>query len=189
MNVLDYLLLAIVVFSVIPALVKGFVYEALMMVATVAGVWLAVVRYRQVADLLQGTISNPQGRNFAAFLLILIGVLLAAVLIGKLASSLIAAVGLRWFDRLLGAALGLVRGVLICTVLLIMMTAFPFNLGLMRDSLLAPDFLRAGNDLVGVMPAGVERQFRRGMIQLQQAEKTAPLPSDLVDPQAPVRTR
>lgn len=188
MNVLDYLLLAIVVFSVIPALIKGFVYESIMMAATVAGIGLAVFRYRQVADWLQGFIDNPEGRKFAAFLLILFGVLLAAVLIAKLASGLIEAVGLRWFDHLLGMALGLVRGVLICTVLLIMMTAFPFNLGLMSRSVLAPDFLRVGNDLVALLPAQIEQKFRQGMVKLQHAETTMPLPSDLVPQQPPART-
>jgi len=187
-NVLDYFLLAIVAFSVIPALIKGFVYEGLMMAATVAGIWLAVARYQQVADLLQGVISNPEGRKFAAFLLILFGVLLAAALIAKLASGLIEAVGLRWFDHLLGMALGLVRGVLICTVLLIMMTAFPFNMGLMSRSTLAPDFLRVGDELVALLPARIERQFRQGMVKLQHAETTMPLPSDMVPQQHPSRT-
>jgi membrane protein required for colicin V production len=187
-NVLDYLLLAIVAFSVIPALIKGFVYESLMMAATVVGIWLAVFRYQQVAGLLQGVISNPEGRKFAAFLLILFGVLLAVALIAKLASGLIEAAGLRWFDHLLGMALGLVRGVLICTVLLIMMTAFPFNLGLMSQSSLAPDFLRAGNALVALLPARIGQQFRQGMVKLQHTETTMPLPSDLVPQQPPARS-
>ena len=188
MNVLDYLLLAIVVFSVIPALIKGFVYESLMMGATVVGIGLAVFRYQQVADRLSGFIDDPEGRKFAAFLLILFGVLLVAMLIAKLASGLISAAGLRWFDHLLGMALGLVRGVLICTVLLIMMTAFPFNLGLMSGSTLAPDFLRAGSDLVALLPERIEHQFRQGMVRLQHAETSMPLPSDLVPQPRHART-
>lgn len=186
MNVLDYFLLAVVAFSVIPALIKGFVYESLMMGATVAGIGLAVFQYQQLADRLSGFIENPEGRKFAAFLLILFGALLMAMLIAKLASGLMAAAGLRWFDHLLGMALGLVRGVLICTVLLIMMTAFPFNLGLMSESTLAPDFLRAGNDLVALLPASIEHQFRQGMVKLQRTETTMPLPSDLAP--LPART-
>lgn len=185
MNVLDYLLLAIVVFSVIPALIKGFVYEALMTGATIVGIWLALDRYRQLADALPGAISNPEARSFVAFLLILAGVLLAAMLIAKLLSGLIAAVGLRWFDRLLGAALGLVRGVLICTVLLIMMAAFPFDLGMMHRSLLAPDFLRAGNSLVDVMPSTVQSRFRQGLYQLKRMERRAAFPPS--SPSAPAR--
>lgn len=172
MHFLDWILVLIVVVSVIPALVKGFVYEALMMAATVAAIVVGIWKYPAVAAHLHW-ISVAPLRSFAAFVLIFLAILIAAGILARIARGLVRAAGLRWFDRLLGGALGLVRGVVICLVLLVAMTAFPFDLPLVHASRFAPDFLTVGQALSGLMPAPMQAGFRSSLRQLQPPASTA----------------
>ncbi len=176
MNLLDWVLLVILLLSVIPAAVKGFVYEALMMVATIFGIAAGVTYYARVGAYFSRLTSSPVTQHFLGFCAIFLGALLLALIIARLASTLVAAAGLRWFDRFLGAALGLARGVLVGMIVLIMMTAFPFDLPLVQHSLLAGDFLWAGEALVAVLPAELRAQFNQGLEQLRRLPlKTLPV--------------
>ena len=168
MNLLDWVLLAILLLSAIPAAVKGFVYEALMMVATIFGIAAGVWYYAPVGRHFSGLTSSPVTQHFLGFCAIVLGALLVAMIVARLASNLVAAAGLRWFDRFLGAALGLARGVLVGMIVLIMMTAFPIDLPLLQHSLLAGDFLWAGEALVAVLPAELRAQFNQGLEQLHR---------------------
>jgi membrane protein required for colicin V production len=169
-TLLDWLLIAIIAFSIITAIAKGFVYEALMMAATVLGVVVAMLKYPQLSGRMVDLIGSPTLRNFVAFIVILVAALLLAAILGKIGSRIIEAAGLRWFDRLLGGALGAVRGVLICIVLLIVLTAFPINLGAISRSRLAPDFLTAGETLVTLMPGNMRVPFHVGLGRLHELQ-------------------
>lgn len=173
MHLLDWILLLIVVLSVIPALVKGFVYEALMMAATVAAIVIGLWKYPALAAHIHW-VHAPPLRSFMAFVLIFLAILIAAGIAARIARGLVKAAGLRWFDRLLGGALGLVRGVVICLVLLVVMTAFPFDLPLVRGSAMAPDFLTVGQALSGLLPQPMQSDFRASLQKLQPDLGPAP---------------
>ncbi len=167
MNLLDWILLAILLLSMIPAMVKGFVYEVLMMAATIVLIYLAFAHYHWAARHIG--FGTPEVRSFLGFVAILCGGILLAMVLGRLLSRMVHSTPLRWFDRLLGAAFGLVRGVVIVTVLLMMMTAFPVNFGQLQGSLLAPDFLRVGGVFSDFLPQPVGLKFRQGLAQIRKA--------------------
>lgn len=176
MHILDWILLLIVVLSVIPALVKGFVYEALMMAATIAAIIIGIWKYPALAAHIHWVHSGPL-QSFIAFIVIFLAILIAAGIAARIARSLVKAAGLRWFDRLLGGALGLVRGVVICLVLLVVMTAFPFDLSLVHHSAIAPDFLTVGQAVSGWLPQPMRSDFRASLKKLQPALSTATKPA------------
>ena len=182
MHVLDWILLFVLAVSVLSALWKGFVHEILMMAATVLGIILATWQYAALARHWTA-IQQPAVRDFLAWISIFVAVLLVAALVARLARKLIEVAGLRWFDRLLGGALGLVRGVVICIVLLVMLTVFPFDLGLVRDSQLAPDLLVAGDLFADVLPGQLQRDFQSGLSRLRQSTD-APRATVVVPPAA-----
>lgn len=172
MHALDWILLAIVAVSVVTALIKGFVYEAVMLAATVIGVGLATWKYPALAAR-WSAIHSAAARDFLAWLAIFFAVFILAAILARLGRGLVKAAGLRWFDRLLGGALGLVRGAIICVVLLVLLTAFPFDLPLVRASRLAPDLLVAGDAFAFVLPGAMRRDFRSGLRRLRGASKPA----------------
>lgn len=173
MHLLDWILLIIVVLSVVPALVKGFVYEALMMAATVAAIILGIWKYPAL-EAHMGWVHVAPLRSFLAFLFIFIAVLLAAALAARVLRKMVQAAGLGMADRLLGGALGLVRGVVICLALLIAMTAFPFDLPLVHNSRFAPDFLTVGEAFSGFLPAQMRHGFQHSLKKLATASAPPP---------------
>ncbi len=173
MHLLDWILLIIVVLSVVSALVKGFVYEALMMAATVAAVILGIWKYPALAAHM-GWVHVEPLRSFLAFVFIFVAVLLAAALAARILRKMVKAAGLGMADRLLGGALGLVRGVVICLALLIAMTAFPFDLSLVHNSRFAPDLLTVGEAFSGFLPAQMRHGFQHSLHKLATASAPPP---------------
>lgn len=162
MNLLDLALVAIVALSVVTAASRGFVYEVWMMAATVVAIGVAAWQYPAVVPWL-GWIGGEEARHFAAFVVVLGAVLLAAMALGRVLRRLLHAVGLGGVDRLLGAGLGLVRGVVLGAVVVFMLVAYPFNPRLVRGSALAPGFLWGSRALARVMPSALEGRFRTGL--------------------------
>src|SRR2546430_12835870 len=110
MNWFDYLLLAILIYSTIEAFVTGLMREFFSVGGLVAGLLLAAWNYQRLAAVLGGMITNKAAAEVTAFLLIAIGVMFASAFAGRLLSSTAKAVGLGFFDRLGGAAFGVLRG-------------------------------------------------------------------------------
>lgn len=110
---LDWILLAVLLFSLVLGAVRGLVYEVLSVAGWVAAFvlaqWLAP---RAAAWLPMGQAS--EGLRYAAgFALVFIVSVFAAGLLAWGVKKVIEAVGLRPVDRILGAAFGLLRGAVI----------------------------------------------------------------------------
>ena len=110
MQTLDWILLGVLLVSLLLGLWRGLVYEVLSLLNWIASFvlaqwWAPVV----AARLPMGNASEPV-RYAAAFVLIFVGSLFALGLVAALVSKLIAAVGLRPVDRILGALFGALRG-------------------------------------------------------------------------------
>ncbi len=110
---LDWIILAVLVLSLALGAWRGLVYEVLSLAgwaaAFVVAQWLAP---RAAAWLPMGQAS--EGLRYAAgFALVFIATVFAAGLVSWLVKKVIEAVGLRPVDRILGAAFGLLRGLVI----------------------------------------------------------------------------
>lgn len=113
MNWVDIALLAVLLVSILLGLWRGLVYEVL----SVAGWVLAFIAAQRfaspVATVLPMDGFAPALQLAAGFALVFVGVAFAAGLVSWLVKKLVASVGLRPVDRLLGAVFGVARGVLI----------------------------------------------------------------------------
>lgn len=113
MNWVDVTLVAVLVLSILLGLWRGLVYEVLSVAGWVVA-FIAAQRYADpVAALLPMEGFAPALRLAAGFALVFIGVAFAAGLVSWLVKKLVASVGLRPVDRVLGAVFGIARGVLI----------------------------------------------------------------------------
>ncbi|MGH9414453.1 MAG: CvpA family protein [Terriglobales bacterium] len=173
MNLLDYILIVIVAVSIITAAMKGFFYEIWMMLAAVAAVLLAAWNYTAAAHWFRW-IGVPEAAHFCGFIAVLVLVLVAAAFVGRLLRSAMRAAGLGIPDRLLGAGLGLIRGVLLCMAVLAVMIAYPFQPGLVAQSRLAPDLLWGSRALVHVVPAELASRFQQGLVSVTARVRTLP---------------
>ncbi len=163
MSGLDWLIVAVVLISVLLAAAQGFFYELFSLAGVVVGYLMAVWGYARVAAWYAPFVKSGWIADFAGFLTIFIAVVLLAGIVGRLARWSFKEAGLRWFDRLLGAAFGLVRGVLAVAVLLLALTSFAPDTKLLAQSAVAPYALVVARAAVWVAPGQVRARFYDGL--------------------------
>lgn len=142
MTNVDWIIAAVVLVSVLVGLLRGMTREIVSLAGWVLGLLLAYFFAVPLGATLP--VEPPILRTAVAALLILAGVLILAALLGALLRALLAAVKLSSLDRLLGAAFGFARAVLVLgvAVLLASATAVP-RAGWWKESALLP-WLEAG---------------------------------------------
>ena len=139
MTVFDYAVLAVISASVLVGLWRGVVSEILALAAWIVALLVARVVAADIAGLLAGQIAEPGMRLAVAYVLVFVCVLLVFAIARMLISLFLKAVGLGLLDRLLGAAFGVLRGILVvlAAVLVAGMTPLPKAVW-WRDAMLAP---------------------------------------------------
>jgi membrane protein required for colicin V production len=168
MNALDWLIAGILVLSVIHAAAQGFVFELFSLAGTVFGYLLAAWEYPVAARYLAPYLKNDLVAAGAGFLLIFILVVVLAGAVGRIARWATRSVGLHWFDRLLGAAFGFLRGTLVVMVLVMVMASFLPGSSALAKSSLGQYFLVAGRAAVYAGPDELKQKFRDGLKMLEK---------------------
>jgi membrane protein required for colicin V production len=103
------------------------------------------------------------------FLTLFLATLVVGALVSYLARKLIKAAGVEWFDRFLGGIFGLVRGVVVDSILLLALVAFAIKPEAVRQSSLAPYVMAGARVLALGMPGSVKTQFQQGFEKFRQA--------------------
>ena len=171
MNPLDWLLAAILTYSIVKAAIQGFFREALALGGLVVGLLLACWFSAALAVHLHGLISAPTIAQLAAFLLVLAATMIAANILARVLRKTASTIGLGLVDRLAGAAFGCVRGFLFGVAILFALTAFLPTADWVRTSLLAPYFLRGAHAVSFVVPHDLQRKVSDG---IARTKHTAP---------------
>jgi membrane protein required for colicin V production len=153
MTAFDFVVIGIIGLSTVLAFARGFIRVVISLLAWV----VALVAAFQYADVLAAWLpalgGSTRARYIAAFVLIVVAVLLFGALFGWLLSRLVRAIGLGFLDRSLGAVLGLARGVLIVVigVLIAGLTTYPQQ-EWWRHAKLAPPLVDAALSLRPWLP-------------------------------------
>jgi len=175
MSIGVWLFAAIIILSVLVAAAQGFFLEVFSLAGVVLGFLLAAWEYTTVAGWMT-FINPPWAANLVAFFVVFVAVTILAGAIGRIVSWGMKQVGLRWVDCVLGAAFGIVRGLLVVTVIVMATAAFAPNAQWLRQSQTAPYFLVIGRGASWLAPAEVRNRVREGMDLLhtgkQKAEET-----------------
>jgi len=168
MSVADWVILAFLVLSVVGAAIEGFFRAAFGLAGLVVGYLLAAWQYRRLADWFDTFLKNPWLGEIAGFLIIFFAVLIAAGILGRLASWMMKKGGLTSIDRMLGALLGLVRGALVVSIVLVAMAAFTPTSRWLGGSELAPYFLVGGRAVIWLAPSEMRQRFYQGLDYLRE---------------------
>src|SRR5579863_2143848 len=141
MTAVDWAILAVILLNVVLAATHGFFAEAFGMAGLVVGYIMAAWQYPRLAAWFMSFLKSELAAQILGFLIIFFAVLILFGIAGRVARKLMKEAGLSGFDRFLGSLLGLVKGGLIVTVILMGLTAFTPTSQLLEKSELAPYFL------------------------------------------------
>lgn len=157
----DWVLLAALLLSVLLGLWRGLVYEVLSVAGWVAAFVLAQAFADEAGAWLPMDGLSPPLRLAAGFVLVFVAVAFAAGLGAWLVQKLVASVGLRPVDRVLGGAFGLVRGlvILLAVALVVSMTQMQ-STAWWRDSATAGVLSATLHELKPLLPEPVARYIR-----------------------------
>jgi|SRR5580692_3552805 membrane protein required for colicin V production len=167
MSLFDCFLIAILAYSTIMAFVRGIILELLSLGGLIAGILLASWNYEHVATILERLITTPATAEIVAFLLIIIGVMVLSTLLGKALNRTAHAIGLGFFDRLLGALFGFARGCLFGVAILMAIAAFLPHSAWIANSRLSSYFLDGAHAVSFVVPHDLQQQILNGAQQLK----------------------
>jgi len=178
LSILDWVIGLIVLLSVLQAIAQGFFYEFFSLAGVIVGYLLAAWEYPRAAAWYAPHVKSEWAADIAGFFTIFLVVVLLAGIAGRIARWAVHGVGLRWFDRVLGALFGLVRGAAISTVIVLALAAFAPQWGWLQQSRIAPFLLVSGRALIWAAPADLRQRFREGWDLLRTVPEHVTHPSD-----------
>jgi len=168
---LDIFFIIIILITFIMGLVKGFLRQIIGIFAVVTGLYLAVEYYHYVSNIIFEIIPHRGASNFLGFLLIFLVVLCLGWLIALSVAKVIKG-PIKFFDRVFGGGLGILKGILICVVIVLALLIFPINKKWLSESQLSPYCLRISKALVYLFPEGLKEKFREKYLEIMgKAEK------------------
>jgi membrane protein required for colicin V production len=167
-SLLDWLLLAILVYSIAISWFKGFVREVLGLITVLLAVLLAAWFYRGVGRLFKDVVRTENIALFFGFSLIFVMTLVAGFVVIWLITKFMKFAKLQWADRLLGAAFGFIRGWVISAAILLALTAFEIQTERLKGSELAPYFLPGSRVIAVMTPYEMKAKFLVGYRALER---------------------
>jgi membrane protein required for colicin V production len=173
MSGFDLVLLAVIILSAIAAAAHGFMSEVISLAGVVLGFLIASWQYWRIAPWFEQYAKSQALANAAAFLTIVAVVGLIAAVAAKITTWAVKEAGLRWIDRFLGGAFGVVRGAVLATVLVLVATSFTPDAAWLQRSTLAGYLTLSARVAIWVTPTSVRTKFYDGIAYLRKVRQDA----------------
>ncbi len=172
MNPLDVVIIIVIGYGLIRGIFRGMIKEASSIVGVLAGFYAAYTYYPMVSEFVEKWITSGPFLNVVSFMLVFCGVFLVVSMVGVVIKYLMKASSLGWLDRILGASLGFVKGILIISVLLVALTALlPEEAKLVKTSLLAPHVTVISENMAKVVSDDLKKTYAARLEEIKKAWK------------------
>ena len=184
MNWLDVVFALIVIASVAASFRKGFAREVIGLVSAVLALVLGLWFYGAAGSYLAPLLSSRRVANLGGFFLVFFGVILLGAVVGLVVGKFLRAVGLSFFDHLLGAAFGVVRGLVIAVALMAAVMAFAAGdrpPSAVVHSRFAPYIAGASRIFAAVAPHEFKEGFQKSYAQARSAWQRALSRSEAIE--------
>jgi len=180
MPIIDILIAIAVLISVVVGIIRGFVKEAISIAALLIAIWAALYFGPAVGNVSQSWLSSEGLQMWFGRILVFAIVLSIGGLLGWGISKLVRLSVLSGMDRLLGAAFGVLRGVILLAVFIIGGQFAGFdNDEWWSNSRLIPHFEVVADWIKEMAPQGLE------LLMPDEAAESLPVdvPEDLINPE------
>ena len=172
MNPFDIIIIVILGYSLVRGIFRGLVKEVSSIIGVLGGFYAAFTYYTILAKFLSGLIKETAYLNILSFLIIFCGVLIIVGILGVIIKYLLNIAFLGWVDRIGGVGFGLVKGILIASILFITLTAFlPKGSAFLKNSMLAPHVSWASEKMAKIVSKEMKQDFTAKLGELKKAWK------------------
>jgi membrane protein required for colicin V production len=170
MNLLDYTLIGVFGYCLARGVFRGLVKELSSIIGVMGGFYAAYSYYPLLAKFLADKIANTGYLHIFSFLILFIGIYITVSFAGVVIKHLMNIAFLGWTDRVCGALFGSLKGLLIITIGVMMLTAFlPKNAMILKQSMVTRYTVQISSLLVKVVPDDMQKSFRVKMKALKKA--------------------
>lgn len=172
MNLLDIFITVVLAYCLIRGIFRGLIKEISSIIGVLAGFYAAYTYYPDLARLLDRWITSTAYLNILSFLIIFCVIFILVSVLGVVIKYVLKVAFLGWVDRICGAGFGLVKGILIVSVVLMTLTAFlTRGAPVIRDSLLAPHVTVVSENMAKVVSRDMKRAFAAKLDTLKETWK------------------
>ena len=172
MNPLDMVIIVILGYCLIRGIFRGLVREISSIIGVLAGFYAAYSYYPLLAKPLARWISNTPYLNILSFMIIFCIIFILISILGIIIKYLLNIAFLGWVDRICGAGFGIIKGILIVSVVLISLTAFlPKGAPIIKNSLLAPHVTLISEKMVKVVSKDMKPLYEAKAKEFKKAWK------------------
>lgn len=119
-DIFDLAVVLILVFFTLTGLNKGLIREISSIVALLGGFFAANALHPIVSEHLQ-FIANPTVRTILAYVVIFAAILILVALVARILIKGLKLVYAKWIDHVAGTIFGLVKGILICALIIVVL--------------------------------------------------------------------
>ena len=168
MTALDWLILIIMAASVVLALSQGIIVELFSLGGAVVGLVGAAWCYPWLTPLFQIFVKLTPLAQLLSFLTIFFALFVAMGVTGRMLSRAAKGTGMRWAYRLLGAAFGLVRGIVAAAVLVLAFALFYPESHTVTGSVFGRHLLGVARVASWLAPAEVRERFSQGAMGMRK---------------------
>jgi membrane protein required for colicin V production len=172
MNWLDFVLALILLATGVAGLRRGFSRQIIGLISGVLALLLGIWFYGTVGFYLLPYASSRTLANAGGFAVVFCGVLLLGALASIMAGRFLRVTGLSIVDHLLGAGLGLLRGLVFAIAIILGVMAFSRGdkpPEAVVNSRMAPYIVDAARTIVSMAPHDLKEGFRRTYAQVKTA--------------------
>lgn len=157
----DLIVLSIIVISIVVSLMRGFVKEALSLAGWLVSLWIAMTFSSGMAELFGDSIKDPTLRLLAAFICLFVLSLIIGSIINFFATQFVQRAGLTGVDRTIGVVFGILRGILLVTIIVMLLglTTLPQE-SWWDDSFFLFRFEAIATWLKDLLPDDISRYFK-----------------------------
>lgn len=179
MNLFDILVIIILTYCLIRGIFRGVIKEISSLIGVLGGFYAAYTYYTDVSKFFEKWIVNHY-LNVLSFLLVFICVFLAISILGIIIKYILKIVFLGWVDRIFGAIFGILKGILISSVLLIVFVAFlSGSINIIKSSRTSPHLVIFSDKMIMVTPKSIKNEYhikikdiKKAWIKSSQTEKS-----------------
>ena len=161
MNTLDIIFLIILGTLLIRGMFRGLMREIASILGLVLGFFLANTYHAELVPYVQQFIETEGYAQALSYLAIFFGTMICVFIMATLFKQFLKLIMLGWFDRLGGGGLGFLKGLLLCSIILMVLTTFLSpNASVLKTSKVAPYISTVTQAITQFLPEDMQGEFR-----------------------------